>query len=411
MTLHGPSAPRRGESMRQLGVIEDGAVLVRNGVIENVGPTRRVENLAAARGAEQINAAGRVVMPAFVDSHTHLIAAPPRVSDVRTAGYAVEPQSKLAESSVNHVRRTSASALEHQARRLLSGFVRHGTTTVEVKTGYGIDESAEMKMLRVLSHLAEGGCMVVPTFLASHIPHAEFSGTLEEYIDWVNAYLIPKIKTRNSARFVDAFCDVSGFTVGQAQRILNAARRLGFATKLHVEQSPTPGAVRMAVELGAASVDGLTNADTSDADVLAQSRTVGVVMPGPFDQRYATRYAPARMLIDRGVALALATGFHPPVASTYNMMTAIAIACTRMGLTPEEAITAATTNGAHALMVASQKGSIEYGKDADLIMLSVSDYREIPYQFGVNLVSMTMRNGQVAYREGAVACTDGHEKA
>jgi imidazolonepropionase len=167
----------------------------------------------------------------------------------------------------------------------------------------------------------------------------------------------------------------------------------------------------MAVEMGATSVDGLTHAETSDADVLAQSRTVGVVMPGPMHHRHATRYAPARMLIDRGVAVALATGFHPPVSSTYNMMTAIAIACTHMGLTPEEAITAATTNGAHALMLASQKGSLEFGKDADLIMLSVSDYREIPYQFGVNLVSMTMRNGQVAYREGAVACANGQEKA
>jgi imidazolonepropionase len=395
--------------MRQLGVIEDGAILVKNGVIENVGPTRRVENLAAARGAEEINAAGRVVMPAFVDSHTHLIAAPPRISDMRTAGYVVEPHSNPAQSSVNHVRRSSASTLEHQARRLLSGFVRHGTTTVEVKTGYGVDESGEMKMLRVLSHLAESGCTVVPTFLASHIPAAEFPGTLEEYLDWVNAYLIPKVRTRNSARFVDGFCDVSGFTVGQAQRLLNAARRLGFATKLHIEQAPTPGAVRMAVEMGATSVDGLTYAEPPDADVLAQSRTVGVVMPGPMHHRYTTRYAPARMLIDRGAAVALATGFHPPVSSTYNMMTAIAIACTHMGLTPEEAITAATTNGAHALMLASQKGSIEFGKDADLIMLSVSDYREIPYQFGVNLVSMTMRNGQVAYREGAVTCAD--EKA
>ena len=397
--------------MRQLGVIEDGAVLVKNGVIENVGPTRRVENLAAARGAEEINAVGRVVMPAFVDSHTHLIAAPPRVSDIRMAGFAVEPQSKVAESSVNHVRRTSASSLEHQARRLLSGFVRHGTTTVEVKTGYGVDEAGEMKMLRVLSHLGESGCTVVPTFLASHIPPTEFPGTVEEYLDWVNAYLIPKVKARSFAKFVDGFCDVSGFSVGQAQRLLNAGRRLGFATKLQVEQSPTPGAVRMAVEMGATSVDGLTHADTSDADVLAQSRTLGVVMPGPMHQRFAPRYAPARMLIDRGAAVALATGFHPPVSSTYNMMTAVAIACTHMGLTPEEAITAATINGAHALLLAGQKGSLEYGKDADIIMLSVSDYREIPYQFGVNLVSMTMRNGQVEYREGAVTCANGRGNA
>ena len=186
-------------------------------------------------------------------------------------------------------------------------------------------------------------------------------------------------------------------------REMSAARRLGLARKLHVEQSKRLGAVRMAVEMGATSVDGLNHADAADAALLAQSQTIGVVMPGPTHQGHTSKFAPVRQLIDSGVAVALASGFHPPVSSTYNMMTVIGIACTHMGVTPEEAITAATINGAHALSRSTTCGSLEFGKEADLIMLNVSDYREIPYNFGVNLVSLAMRKGQVVYREGVVS--------
>ena len=164
------------------------------------------------------------------------------------------------------------------------------------------------------------------------------------------------------------------------------------------------GSVRMGVEMGAVSVDGLNHADEADAIVLGRSHTIGVVMPGPVYQGYASRFAPARQLIDKGAAIALASCYHPPISSTYSMLTVIALACTHMGLTPEEAITAATINGAHAVARATQLGSLEFGKEADLIMLGVSDFREIPYQFGVNLVSLTMRKGQVVFQEGAVTC-------
>lgn len=392
--------------MRQLGMIEDGAVLISDGIITSVGPTRRIENLAEARGAEEINAAGRVVMPGFVDSHTRLIAAPPRVTENRMlmhGGFESTGSRNAAEFNSEHIRRTSAPSLEHQARRLLFGFLRHGTTTLEAKSSNGLDELGEMKILRVMAHLAEAGFGIVPTFFAPHTPPAEYSGAAEEYFSWVCNYLLPKVKSRNIAAFVDAFCDASGITVLQAHTLLNVARRLGIATKLHVEQSTRTDAVRVAVEMGAVSVDGLNYSDVADATLLAQSRTIGVVMPGPMCQGYTSRFAPVRQLIDRGVAVALASGFNPPVSSTYNMMTVVAIACTHMGVTPEEAITAATINGAHALTRSTTVGSLEYGKEADLIMLNVSDYREIPYNFGVNLVSLTMRKGQVIYREGAVA--------
>jgi imidazolonepropionase len=282
--------------------------------------------------------------------------------------------------------------------------MRHGSTTIEAKTGLGLDESGEMKLLRVLSHLAESGLNVVPTFLAPHVPPPEFPGTMDQYLDWVNAYLLPKVRTRNLAKFVDGICGPAALSVEQAHALLNAARRLGFATKLHAENTERKGVVRMAIEMGVVSIAGLNHSDPSDATLLGQSRTVGVIMPGPMYQGYASRFAPARMLIDHGAALALASGFHPPVSSTYNMMTVIAIACTHMGLTPEEAISAGTINGAHALSRSAQVGSLEFGKEADLIMLGVSDYREIPFQFGVNLVALTMQKGQVVYREGVVAC-------
>jgi imidazolonepropionase len=389
--------------MRELAVIEDGALLIADGVITNVGPSRRIENLASAKSAEEINASGRVVMPGFVDSHTHLIAAPPRVSEYRTAGVSDSTLGRKAmQFNVEYVRRSSASALEHQAKKILQGFLRHGTTTVEVKSGYGLDETGELKILRAISHLSQAGINVASTFMAPHAAAPDFSGSSDAHVEWIRDHLLPKVKQRKTAQFADLYCDPAGFNLGQATELLLAARRLGFAIKLHAENTTRMGSVRMGVEMGAVSVDGLNHADEADAIVLGQSRTIGVVMPGPVYQGYASRFAPARQLIDKGAPIALASCFHPPISSTYSMLTVIALACTHMGLTPEEAITAATINGAHAISRPTQLGSLEFGKEADLIMLGVSDYREIPYQFGVNLVSLTMRKGQVVFREGAV---------
>lgn len=407
LTLHGPSGPRRGDSMRQLGVIEDGALLIRDGVITSVGPTRRIENLAEARSAEEINATGRVVMPGFVDSHTHLIAAAPHVNESHPADHSATEtllSQDATQYSADHIRRTSGPALEYQAKRFLHDFLRHGTTTVEGKSGYGLDETGEMKMLRVMVRLSEAGLGIVPTFLAPHIRAAGFPGSLDDHLGWVRNQLLPKIKAKQLARFVDVFCDPSGYNLAQASSVLSAARGLGFATKLHAEHSMRMGAVRMGVEMGATSIDGLNHIDESDAALLGQSQTIAVLLPGPLHQGYASRSAPARMLINQDVAVALASGFNPTIASTCNMMTVIAIACTQFGLTAEEAISAATINAAFAIMDSARIGSLQFGKDADLLMLGVSDYREIPYHFGVNLVALTMRKGRVVYREGAVEC-------
>ena len=252
--------------MRQLGVIEDGAILISDGIITNVGPSRRIENLAGARSAEEINASGRVVMPGFVDSHTHLIASPPRVSEQRGSGAGESTLGrKAAQLSAEHVRRSSALALEHQAKKVLQAFLRHGTTTVEIKSGYGLDETGELKILRAMSHLSKAGINVASTFMAPHTPPPEFSGSLDEHVQWIRDHLLLKVKQRKTAQFVDAFCDPAGFTVGQANALLMAARRLGFAIKLHSENTTRMGSVRMGVEMGAVSVDGLNHADMTDA--------------------------------------------------------------------------------------------------------------------------------------------------
>jgi len=259
LTLHGPAGPRRRDSLRQLGNIEDGALLRSDGIITNIGPTRRIENLAGARSALEINATGRVVMPGLVDSHTHLIAAPPRVDhggdDARMAGYGTSEAAisrKAAELSAGYIRRTSAPALEHHARRLLAGFARHGTTSVEVKTGYGLDESGEMKMLRVLSHLsqpglAQSGLNVIPTFFAPYIAPPEFEGTLDEHLSGICEKFLRKLKARKLATFVDGFCDPDGYSAAQTHALLLAARRFGLAAKLHAELTKRMGVVPMAV--------------------------------------------------------------------------------------------------------------------------------------------------------------------
>lgn len=416
LTLHGPAGPRRRDSLRQLGIIEDGALLISDGIITNIGPTRRIENLAGARSALEINATGRVVMPGFVDSHTHLIAAPPRVDDARTAGYGTCEAAisrKAADLSAGYIRRTSAPALEHHARRLLAGLARHGTTSVEVKTGYGLDDSGEMKMLRVLSHLSQSGSAqpsltqsglnVIPTFFAPYIAPPEFEGTLDEHVSGICEKFLRKLKARKLAAFVDGFCDPDGYSVAQTHALLLAARRFGLAAKLHAELTKRMGVVPMAVELGVVCMQGLNCIDASDATVLARSHTVAVLAPGPMRQDCPSRLPPARMLVDEGAALALASAFCPTYSSTYNMMTVVSMACLQMGMTIEEAISAATINGAHAMMRSSQAGSLEFGKEADLLILGVSDYREIPYCFGVNLVALTMRRGKVIYREGEVS--------
>jgi imidazolonepropionase len=402
ITLRGPSGPRRGIALGELGIIQDGALLVVDGRIEAVGQGRRVENLAAARGAVEIDATRRIVLPGFVDSHTHLVSGHPVRSEFES--HDVAHTGGVLHASVRDLRLTPSRTLEGRARLLLEAFIRHGTTTLEAKTGYGLDRRGEMKTLRVLAKLAGSPLDVIPTYLGAGAVPPEFEGRGHEYIDWVLAEMLPHIARRELARFAGVRCGKGAFSLEDARRYLEAARRLGLGLKVHADQFAHTGAVRLAVELGAISAGHLEHAGEDDVSILAQSSTIATLVPGTAFYLDLKQHAPARALIGHGAAVALATGFNPDTSPTCSMPMVVALACSQLRMTPAEAVSAATINGAHALGCADRVGSLEAGKQADLIMLDVPDYRDIPCHFGENLVALTMKRGVVLYKRAEVQC-------
>ncbi|HWR52838.1 MAG TPA: imidazolonepropionase [Bryobacteraceae bacterium] len=413
ITLRGPSEPRRGPALRELNIIPDGAVLIRNGVVVEVGPARRIENLAITRNAREIDANGRVVCPGFVDSHTHLICGPPRLADyeMRLAGSTYEEIAKAGGGilqSVRAIRKTPARALVHQGAETLGGFIRHGTTTVEAKSGYGLDEANEKKILKAIAETGGTRVDLVATYLGAHVTPPEWAGRADQYIDWIITEAMPCIQKLGLAEFADIYCERGAFSLAQARRYLNAATKCGLRLKIHAEQFSRLGGARLAAELGATSADHLEYISDDDVRTLAASGTIATLLPGAVLHLGLSRYAPARALIDAGAAVALATDFNPGTSPSCSMPMMLSLACAQMRLLPAEAIAAATINGAWACGRADRCGSIEVGKNADLVVFNASDYREIPYYFGVNPVAMTIKRGTIVYdaRRGYVAKPD-----
>lgn len=407
LTLRGPRGPRRGSALQELAIIEDGAVLIRDGLIVSVGPSRRVENLSEARHAQELDVTGRVVTPGFVDSHTHLVCGPSRLTEYEMRLGGAEPQ-EIARAedgilaSVRAVRNASTRRLELEARRRLRGFLRHGTTTVEAKSGYGLDERSELRILRATAALDGDPLDVVPTFHSAHMPAPEFASRPQEYLEWLCSQMLPLVRQRRLARFADVCCGPEAFSLQWTHRYLSRAAELGFRLKVHAARVADDGAARLAVELGAASADHLNWIGENDIAALAASQTIATLLPGAVFHRGSERYPPARALIEAGAAVALATGFDPGVCPSYSMAMMVSLACARMRMTPAEALAAATINGAHAVDLGARVGSIEPGKQADLVVFDVPDYREIPYSFGVNLVAMVLKRGRIIYRQGEV---------
>jgi imidazolonepropionase len=404
LTLFGP-VPRRGRALAELEIIRDAAVLTHDDRIVAIGSRRRIERLPKARRAEKLDLDGRVVLPGFVDSHTHLIFPASRAEEYeqRNSGATYEEIARSGggiRSSVKGLRAASPSALKARALKNLREFAAHGTTTIEAKSGYGLDWKSELKILEVLYDLnQEHPLDIRATFLGAHVVPPEFRRRPEAYIDLLVSRWIPTVATAGLAEFCDVYCDRGAFTVPQARRILMAGRAGGLVPRIHAEQLAHTGAALLAIELQAASADHLEKIDRNDIRALGLSNVVCTMLPGCCFHLGLKDYAPARKLIEAGAIIGIATDFNPGTSPTLSMPMILSLACTQMRMTPAEAITAATINPAYSLRLHDRVGSLEVGKYADLAAFDVADYREIPYYFGVNLCSFTMKRGIVLHKK------------
>jgi imidazolonepropionase len=405
LTLRG-GAPRRGNSLSKLGIVEDGAILVQAGKIAAVGSRPQVEALKVARGTDRLDVGGRVVLPGFVDSHTHLIHAASRAEEyeLKIQGASYEEIARKGGgilNSVKKLRALTAEELKMRARAALEEFASYGTTTVEAKSGYGLDVASELKILRLQRELnGEQPLEIVSTFLGAHVVPAEFRGKpngAERYIEILLTQMLPEVANAKLAEFCDVFCDRGAFTRNQSKKILCAGQQQGLTSRLHAEQLSRTEATQLGVALGAASCDHLEQVNAADIRALGKSRTVATLLPGCDFHLGWKSYAPARALIDAGAIVALATDYNPGTSPTVSMPMVLSLACTQLRMSPAEAIAASTINAAYALRRDNRIGSLEIGKQADLVAFEVEDYREIPYYFGMQRCWMTMKGGEIVY--------------
>ena len=405
LTLRGPRGPRRGADLRNLGLIQDGAVLIVDGLVKEVGSSRRVENLALARRADEIDATGRVVMPGFVDCDMYLVSGT-RIPDLTAPGKTSEELNEAVFAADlralgRGIQELSPRALEAQAQHVIKEAVRHGTTTLEAKSGFGWSEAGEIKILRVHQALDRQPVPLISTFVCTPAS-IYYQQRPEQYLQWICSHELPLIKRRKLAEFAEIRCEQGGFGIEEARNYLSTAAGLGLDLKIHAGMRALAGMTGLAVELEIASMGNLIDFIPEDVALLARSSTIVMLAPGAAFYLGRDRYAPARMLIDNGVAVALATNYNPETSPSQNMQMIMTLACTRMDMTPAEAIMAATYNAAYALRRSARIGSLEKDKAADLIILGVPDYQEIPYHFGINLVDLVMTNGQVVMERAEV---------
>jgi imidazolonepropionase len=405
LTLQNPAAsigPRRGTDLKELGVIEDAAVLCLGGKIVSVGKTtdafRDPWLKRNRKNVTEIDCANKVVLPGFVDSHTHPAFVSPRLVDFEKRIEGASYQEIAAagggiRSSVESVRKAGKRLLTKKVLAALHDMATHGATTVEAKSGYGLTVDSEMKSLEAIRDAAsQWPGTVISTLLGAHVVPKEFVNRSEEYVAAVCKEMIPRAAKRKIAQFVDVFCDKGAFTPAEAAQIFEAAQQHGLSVRAHMGQL-TETNLRPFLRFNPASFDHMDHVSENDIALLARHDTLATLVPGANYFLGIKEYAPARRLIDAGVPVALATDYNPGTSPTLSMPMVMSLACTQMKMSPAEAIAAATINGAWALRVADRKGSIEPGKDADLAIFAVGDYREVPYWFGDNRCEMTIVNG------------------
>jgi imidazolonepropionase len=408
LTLAGPDAPRKGKEQSELSIIENGAVWIVDHHIQMAGPRAQVEKSSGSHHISKISAEGCVVLPGFVDCHTHPVFMEPRIRDYeqRIKGSSYREISAAGGGILSTVREVRAAAQEELVQKTLprlAAFLKHGTTTLEAKSGYGLNLESELKMLESIQKLKELTPLeLVPTFLGAHEIPTEYREDPRAYIKEITQVMLPEVSRQKLAEYCDGFIEPDILDLAAAETLFKAALEHGLKLRLHADQLSHSGAACLGARMGAVSVDHLDHIKEEEIPLLAQSSTIAVLLPGSVYHLGLSGYPPARRLIEAGVAVALATDFNPGSSPVLNMQMILSIACAQMRMTPAEAVVAATINGAYALDRGHRTGSLEAGKQADLCIMDVPDYREIPYYFGVNHCRGVFKNGRLVFSRDAL---------
>ena len=399
VTLAGPKRPRAGRELSELAIIRDGGMLIRDGKIDVVGLSTEIEK--KADGAEIIDADGKIVLPGFVDAHTHLVFAGNRLDDFerRARGDTYEEIAKAGGgiwSTVEKTRAASESDLLVQARKHADWFLRCGTTTVESKSGYGLTLEDELKILRVMRRLnQETPLEIVPTFLGAHAVPRKMQA--HEYVDLIVNEMLPQVASDSLAEFCDVFCERGYFDIEQSRSILSAGKALGLKLRVHADQLSNSGAAKLSAELKATTADHLEKTDEQGIAALKSGGVQPVLLPGSVYALGSTCYPRAREMIEAGLAVIIATDFNPGSSPTPSMPMILSLACTQMKMSPAEAISASTINPAYSLGRGDQIGSLESGKMANFSIFDCDDYRELAYWFGFPQTHSVYVKGRRAY--------------
>jgi len=397
VTLAGPTRPRVGAELRELALIQNGAMLVADGQVNAIGTMAEFEPRAG--GAEIVDVGGRLVTPGFIDAHTHLVFAANRADEFekRCAGMTyqeIAAQGGGIRSTVRKTRAATENRLMEAASHHAQWFLRGGTTTVEAKSGYGLTVEDELKILRVIRSLSEMTPLrTVPTFLGAHEVPDEFAGHADEYVELIIKEMLPQVAREKLAEFCDIFCEAKVFNLDQSRRILTAAKEQGLGLRMHADQFTSFGASDLAAELGAKTCDHLEQTQPTSIAALRSAGVQPVLLPGSVYAIGSHKYPAARTMIDAGLALVLATDFNPGSSPTTSMRTVMSLACTQMKMSPAEALCAATINAAYSLNRGAEIGSLEPGKFADFVIHDAEDYRELPYFFGDHQATMVFVRG------------------
>ncbi|MDQ3172539.1 MAG: imidazolonepropionase [Acidobacteriota bacterium] len=402
ITLAGPARPRVGAEMRELSIISDGAMLVLNERIEKVGTRKQVEPFIGAK-CTVVDAGGRILLPGFVDAHTHPVFAGTRANEFeeRAGGASYQEIAARGGGIKSTVRSTQAATLDElvqAGRRYAEWFLRSGTTTVEAKSGYGLSVEDEIKLLRAIKRLGqETPLRYVPTFLGAHDIPFEYLNRQDEYVSLLVDEMLPRVAQEKLAEYCDVFCEARAFSIDESRAILSAARSHGLELRIHADQLSLSGGAKLAADLNTVTADHLEHADAVGIAALKSAGVQPVLLPGSVYALGSNRYPPAREMIETGLAVVLATDFNPGSSPTPSMPMVLSLASTHMKMTPAESITAATINAACSLARVEALGSLEPRKVADFVIHDCDDYRELAYFFGIEHAWKVYASGCLAF--------------